>query len=153
MFLMTAPTAGRMALTASKMLRMRTASSALMATSVPAPMAMPKSALAKSRGIIDKSPIMATSWPSAWEGSDVFPSLRRDAGNDWGWWRRWRMKLAMRWLSPVAADMTLIPILASRQWLPALVLFDISGGDDADDFFSPAKGAGILPSAKVLSWP
>ena len=104
-----------MAATASsRSLFIRTMSADSMATSVPVPMAMPTSALARAGASLMPSPIMATFLPSAW-------SLRTSSSLSWGRtsattrsmpvWRR--MASAVFLLSPVSMTTSMPSFLSS----------------------------------------
>ena len=136
------------AVTASvRSLFISTISADSMATSVPAPMAMPTSALVRAGASLMPSPIMATFLPPSC-------SLRISISLSWGstsamaWMPNVSaMALAVRLLSPVSM-MTSTPMLWKASTASLLVVFNVSARPRMPRNFSPsAKNRGVLPSS------
>ena len=139
----------RIALTASKrLLFMSTASALSIATSVPAPMAMPRSACARAGASLMPSPIIATRWPSAWSFlmcSALFSG--RTPAMTLGMSMRRRMASAVRALSPVSMT-TSMPIARKRAMASRLVAFSTSAAARMPiTRSSSAKISGVQPSS------
>ena len=133
---------------------MSTASALSMATSVPAPMAMPRSACASAGASLMPSPIIATRWPAACSAlmcsalfSGSTPAMTFSMP------MRRRMASAVCALSPVSMHDIDAHLVEARDGLAARRLLHIGGSEDADDAVSCAKISGVQPSSeKAASW-
>ena len=142
--------------TSSRSLFISTMSALSMATSVPAPMAMPTSARASAGASLTPSPTIATLWPASW-------SLRTSCSLSWGSTSattrvmpicRW-MAAAVFLLSPVSITTSMPSFFSSAMavWLVGLTTSATAmmPSTSAVPPFFRTKKRGVLPSSASRS--